>query len=64
MAINIIFAFTYVKCSFQLKYLATAYIGISDYVMEKLFCSVLGSINVQDVHLVLWWCDVHNRQET
>ena len=30
MYINIIFAFTYVECSFQLKYLAAVRIGFSD----------------------------------
>lgn len=43
-----IFAFTYVKCSFQLKYLAIftgVRTGISDYVMEELFCSALGYRN-------------------
>ena len=35
MYINIIF--TYIKCSFELKYMAAVCTGISDYVMEKLF---------------------------
>ena len=37
MYINIIFALTYVKCSFELKYVAAVWTGVSDYVMEKLF---------------------------
>ena len=45
----------YVNCTFPLKYLAAVCAGISDYVMEKLFCGVLATYICKTYS---WFCDV------
>ena len=48
---------------FEFKYQVAVCTGISDYVMERLFCSVLGYINVS-FGFVMMWNYVHNCQKT